>query len=318
MKHVIRHSAMAIATSAAIAAMGASSTASQPLDHLEIFSAEAAGSSAPVQTIDFSVAVRDVAVNSRGEIIVTDPAADRVLIFASNASGAAKPAASIGGVSSTILSPSAIAFDSRGELLVANEGRQGEGASVAVFAPKARGDIAPARRIAGPATSLSDPVAVAVDSRDEMYVIDAAARDVLVFAPGASGNQAPARRLAIAGYTARELAIGADDQVYVFASDGPRGMEEIASFPHGSDTQAHAPLTGSGVNGANWISVDRAGLLHVLSPGRIYTFAPEASGDARPASVLNVDFFLSNCCARMTAGADGRLYVYLTAFHWSA
>src|SRR5579872_5776007 len=85
-----------------------------------------------------------------------------------------------------------------------------------------------------------------------------------------------------------------------------------------ADTQAHAPLTGSGVNGANWISVDRAGLLHVLSPGRIYTFAPEASGDARPASVLNVDFFLSNCCARMTAGADGRLYVYLTAFHWSA
>ena len=309
---------MAMVTSAAITAMGAGSAANQPSDHLEIFAAEASGSSAPVQTMDFSVAVRDVAVNSSGEIFVTDPAADRILVFAANASGTVKPVASIGGVSTTILSPSAIAFDSRGDLLIANEGRQGEGASITVFASKARGDIAPARRIAGPATSLSDPVAVAVDSHGAIYVIDAAARDVLVFAPGASGNQAPVRRLAIAGYTARELAIGADDEVYVFASDGPRGTEEIAAFPHGSDPQAQAPLTGTGVNGANWISVDRAGFLHVLSPGNIYTFGPKASGAAQPTSVLKVDFFLSNCCARMTAGADGRLYVYLTAFHWAA
>jgi hypothetical protein len=317
MKHFIRLCAVAVVVSAAIAVMGAVPAANQPADRLEIFSAEATGSSAPVQTLDFSVAVRDVAVNARGEIFVTDPATDRILMFAADASGAAKPSSSIGGASTAILSPTAIAFDSRGDLVVANEGRQGVGASITFYAPEARGDAAPERTIAGTLTALSDPVAVAADSQGATYVIDAAARDVLVFGPGASGNQAPVRRLAIVGYTARELAIGLDDDVFVFASDGPHGMEEIASFPHGSGPPAHPPITGRGVYGADWISVDRAGFLHVLSPGRIYAFAPNASGEAQPASTLDVDFFLSNCCARMTAGADGRLYVYLTAFHWA-
>jgi hypothetical protein len=318
MMHFIRRYAMAAVLSSAIAVMGAVPAANQPSDHLEIFAAGASGSSTPLKSIDFSVAVRDVAVNVRGEIFVTDPAMDRVLVFDANASGAAKPATTIGGAATTILSPSAIAFDSRGDLFVANEGRQGVGASITVYAPEARGNVAPARTITGALTGFSDPVAVAVDSSGATYVIDAAVRDVLVFAPGASGNQAPLRRLAVRGYTARELAIGPDDDVYVFASDGPHGTEEIASFSYGSGPQAHAPITGRGVYGADWISVDRAGFLHVLSPGRVYTFAPKASGEAQPASTLDVDFFLSNCCARMTAGADGELYIYLTAFHWAA
>jgi hypothetical protein len=308
---------MAAAICSAVGVMGAVPAARQPSDHLEIFAAGASGSSSPLKTIDFSVAVRDVAVNARGEIFVTDPAMDRVLVFDANASGSEKPASSIGGAATTILSPSAIAFDSRGDLFVANEGRQGAGASITVYAPGVDGNAAPARTIAGSLTGFSDPVGVAVDSRGSTYVIDAAVRDVLVFAPAASGNQAPVRRLAIGGYTARELAIGPDDDVYVFASDGPRGMEEIASFPHGRGPQARAPITGRGVYGADWISADRFGYLHVLSPGRVYTFAPKASGEAQPASTLDVDFFLSNCCARMTAGADGELYIYLTAFHWT-
>jgi hypothetical protein len=317
MKHFIRRSAFATVLCAAVAVMGAVPAANQPSDRLEIFAAGASGSTAPLRSIDFSVAVRDVAVNAGGEIFVTDPAMDRVLEFASDASGTAKSASSIDGASTSIVSPSAIAFDSLGDLFVANEGRQGAGASITIYPPGAHGDQSPTRTIAGALTALTDPVAVAVDSHGATYVVDAAERDVLVFAPGASGNQAPLRRLSVNGFTARELAIGADDDVYVFASDGPRGMEEIASFPHGSDHQAHAPITGRGVYGADWLSVDRVGFLHVLSPGRIYTFAPKASGEAQPASTLDVDFFLSNCCARMTAGADGKLYVYLTAFHWA-
>jgi len=264
------------------------------------------------------VAVRDVAVNDRGEIFVTDPATDRVLEFAPDASGSAKPVSSISGASTSIVSPSAIATDARGDLFVANEGSQGAGASITIYASGARGNVSPARTIAGGLTALTDPVGISVDAHGAIYVIDAAARDVLVFAPGASGDQAPVRRLSISGFMAREIAIGPDDILYVFASDGPHGAEEIASFLHGSKPQAHAPITGRGVYGADWISVDRTGFLYVISPGRIYTFAPKASGAAEPAGTLEVDYFLSNCCARMTAGADGKLYVYLTAFHWAS
>src|ERR1700693_3507826 len=149
MKHFIRRCAIAAAIGSAVAAMGASPAANQPSHHVEVFGAGASGSSLPLKTIDFSVAVRDVAVNARGKIFVTDPALDRVLEFDADASGAAKPASTIGGAATAIVSPSAIAFDARGDLFVANEGRQGAGASITVFAPGADGDVAPARTIAG-------------------------------------------------------------------------------------------------------------------------------------------------------------------------
>ncbi len=315
MRHFVRGALLC----AAVTVMGAGSATSQPRDQLAVFAAGASGASAPLRSINVPVAVRDVAVNSHGMIFLTDPAKDQLLEYSATASGDAAPVETLGGHNTRIVSPSALAFDERGALYVANEGRSGDGASITVYAAGATGDMAPDRTVEGTQTALTDPTAIAVDSRGEIYAVDAATSAVLVFSPGASGDQAPTRRLTVSGFTARFLAIGRDDVVYVFESDGPHGAEEIVAFPHGSSTPdpARAPIVAPGVAGAEWMSVDDAGQLSVISPGRVVTFAPSASGNARPLNSLDVNFFLSNCCARMAAGADGTLYVYLTLFHWA-
>lgn len=317
MMHIIRRAAAALCL---LALAGAAASADVGPDRLEVFAAGASGASTPQQSLRFPTAIRDVAVDGRGEIYLTDPQDDSLMAYAPRLPSTGRADGTLQGAATQIVSPSAIALDARGDLYVANEGRSGEGAGIAVFPVGARGDVAPTRIIAGSHTLLTDPVGVAVDSRGLIYVVDAANKDVLVFSARASGDASPTRKLAVAGFAAREIAIGPDDDVYVYAADGPRGAEEIVSFPHGSafPDQDRAPIRGPGVNGADWIAVDANGALHVIIPGSISTYAPDAAGAAKPDSTLNVDFLLSNCCARIAAGADGKLYVYLTAYHWAA
>ena len=52
-------------------------------------------------------------------------------------------------------------------------------------------NVAPTRTIAGAATGLSSPAAIAMDNGGRLYVANAGANSVSVYAANASGNAAP-------------------------------------------------------------------------------------------------------------------------------
>src|SRR5947209_8039707 len=69
--------------------------------------------------------------------------------------------------------------------------------TVTVYARTAQGDPDPLRTLAGPATGLSGPTALAVDlTHDELVVTNANYATIGVYARTAQGNIAPLRTLA--------------------------------------------------------------------------------------------------------------------------
>lgn len=111
------------------------------------------------------------------------------------------PLRTIRGEATSLWTPNQIARTPDGSLVVANEGLNGEGASVTVHAGGADGDAAPVRRLAGPRTGFVTPAGVAVDTDGTFYVSDYATNRIAVFAPGARGDVAPTR--VISGSTTR-------------------------------------------------------------------------------------------------------------------
>lgn len=83
------------------------------------------------------------------------------------------------------------------ELYVYNASADHAQVQVLVFAARADGNVAPIRRLAGPATGISPPEGIgfnkiAVSSDGRLFVAEPHRR-VLVFAPGAAGNVAPSQ-----------------------------------------------------------------------------------------------------------------------------
>ena len=76
------------------------------------------------------------------------------------------------------------------ELFVANSGNN----SILVFSRTANGDVAPIRKIEGPATRLKKPVGLFVDVKnDEVWATSPEEHSAMVFRRTAQGNAAPLR-----------------------------------------------------------------------------------------------------------------------------
>lgn len=85
--------------------------------------------------------------------------------------------------------------DVRWKYLVPGSGRVSP-PSITVYALKASGDTAPVRVIKGPLTQLDWPVHISLDAdRQELYVANSVADDILVFRATDNGNVAPIRVL---------------------------------------------------------------------------------------------------------------------------
>ncbi len=69
------------------------------------------------------------------------------------------------------------------------------GGSVVAFLKSASGDVAPARKIAGPRTTLTDPDALALDASGNIYAANDGGTRVAVFANDANGNRKPLRMI---------------------------------------------------------------------------------------------------------------------------
>jgi hypothetical protein len=84
--------------------------------------------------------------------------ANTITVYAAGASGNTAPVATIGGASTGLDGPCALALDASGRIYVANRGSH----AILVFAPGSNGNVAPATTIAGAHTGLNDPVGIAL------------------------------------------------------------------------------------------------------------------------------------------------------------
>ncbi len=115
-----------------------------------------------------------------------------IRIYDAGADGDEAPIRTILGSSTRLNGPGGLAIDRIGNVYVPNYWGTGPG-SVTIYGPEADGDVRPLRMLAGPATGLQSPAAVALGQRDTLYVLNATS--VTVYAPGVRGNAAPVRTI---------------------------------------------------------------------------------------------------------------------------
>jgi len=113
---------------------------------------------------------------------------DAVMTFAPGASGS--PVATLAGASTQLASPEGIAYDSVGNLYVANFTTS----TINVYFPAHQnGQFAPDRQITAGTSGLSGPRGIALDAADNLYVASFNSNTVLVYASGANGAAVPTR-----------------------------------------------------------------------------------------------------------------------------
>jgi hypothetical protein len=132
-------------------------------------------------------------------LYVSNSGTNTITVYKHDQQANTAPIAVIGGSKTGITSPGQLSEDAAGNLYVAIGRGSTAPASVLVFAHGANGNVAPIRRIAGPATELGyDIGGLTVDqSTGKIFVFDTDAPTyanggyLLRFPPNANGNQAP-------------------------------------------------------------------------------------------------------------------------------
>ena len=182
-------------------------TTAFPGGQIAIFGAGQTGNVAPVRRIAGAAAnfhaPSGVALDGGGNIYVADSGqgfagfAGDVQVFVAGATGNVAATRVISGSGTGLLGPEGIAFDTSGNLYVANAGNN----TITVYASNATGNAAPLRTISGSATKLNQPNGVALDGAGYLYVGTEATTPsngpILVFAPGASGNATPVQSITV-------------------------------------------------------------------------------------------------------------------------
>ncbi|HVR45393.1 MAG TPA: NHL repeat-containing protein [Candidatus Binatia bacterium] len=119
-------------------------------------------------------------------VYVANTGGASVVGFNPAAKGNVAPVVSIAGSNTGLSRPFALAVDSTGRLLVADES-----AGILVFSPGANGNVAPVAHITG----LTYPAGVVTDGQDNIYVANFSGESIEEFLPNANGNATPLRTI---------------------------------------------------------------------------------------------------------------------------
>ena len=165
-----------------------------------VFKPTAKGNVAPVRTIVLDPSPSSTVMTtgllvSGNKLYVSTWSPDRVTVFAAGTSSANnKPLGYIQGNNTQIFwHPQGMAFDSQGYFYVALRTFPG----VAVYKPGASGDIKPSRILQG-SEQLAAPNSIAIDSHDNLYVLDEATqREIYVYPPGSNNTDPYLAKVAV-------------------------------------------------------------------------------------------------------------------------
>jgi hypothetical protein len=223
----------------------------------------------------------------------TSSGAGEVLSFRALDSGNVAPAQVLSGTSSEVQVPVGIALGPSGNLYVLNSSGAGAYQILRFNAGWSAGS-APSGSIAGSATLLVSPTAIAADAQENLYVADSTAQSILMFSSGAAGNVAPARTL---GGSLTQLSfpvsgIGANSINDVYVSSG----KTVVAFDPSQNGNV-APtrtLTGksTGLVAPSVMAFLPDGTLYVAtskglgSYPQIEVFSPLEAGDLPPVTEL--------------------------------
>ncbi len=216
---------------------------------------------APLFTIGEQLIIpQGVALDSAGNIYVVnegiqsgDQSSDppSVTIYRAGSNGDDAPMARIRGSKTGLKNSQAIALDSHGYIYVSNQGENEKPDTITVYTPGSKGNVAPVRVISGPATLLSAPEGIAVDSSGRLFVSSGAAGPaqssnaaVLIFAPGSNGNVAPFASIdcdCAKLHTPGAITLGSNGNVYVTTRNLDTGTAGVAVFSQ-NDQQTSNPL----------------------------------------------------------------------------
>jgi sugar lactone lactonase YvrE len=239
-------------------------------DQILVFPESANGGPAPTQQITgtstgLSIPL-GVAVDSAGNIWVTNSNTSSITEYAPGSNGNQAPINTVIGNATGLSQPIGIWIDSSQHVWVANFGNN----SVTEYGPNPSGNQAPIATIAGAATTLNQPAYLTVDTNGNVYVTNFNGNNIAIYAPGASGNAAPF--VSFGGNCFSPAGIALDASGHIYASC--QADYTVREYTALNGTSRPTQIRGLGIMSANpnlynpsGIAVNSLGTLFVANTG---------------------------------------------------
>ena len=210
--------------------------------------------------------------------------APSVTVYPANANGDATPIATLAGSATMEDQIFFTAVDSNSTLYLGNQNGATNSGTVTAFTGPL-GNVAPAKTLTG----LAQPVGIAVDATNALYVGELGALEV--YSPGATAGAPPLHRIAgsntsLSGQSAYEVFVERTGKQDVALQNA------VVTFPYGADGNV-APLQNiygeaTGIVYALGVAADSSGNLFVtnFNLNDVLEFGPSATGDSAPAATI--------------------------------
>lgn len=229
-----------------------------------------------------------------------------------------------------------IALDSQGNIYVANElggpvvpHQRFDVGRVTVYAAGSSGNVAPVAAISGAKTGLASPTDIALDSADNIYVVNQTTANtgdnenfvasITVYQAGSKGDTAPIATIAgdnTALTSFGGIALDATGNIYTSGYSAMLGGTTVSIFAAGSNGNVSPATTIFDGESPAGIALDPSRNIYLLNRyggtvpgGEIVVYAAGSSGDATPLSTIQNNLSGLSDASGVALDSAGTIYV---------